>query len=76
MINWVAHEGLLRYGFDDEATEIRKALIELARREGFWEHYDGVTGEGGGTEHLSWTAALVLDLLDAEHKEKEAQIRK
>ena len=63
MINWVAYAGLLRYGFDDEAAEIRNGLIELARREGFWEHYDAVTGDGGGTEQLSWTAALVLDLL-------------
>jgi len=34
---------------------------------GFWEHYDAVTGEGGGTERLSWTAGLVLDLLEAQH---------
>jgi hypothetical protein len=66
MINWVLHAGLLRYGFVDEATEIRTALLELARREGFWEHYNALTGRGEGTEQLSWTAALVLDLLDAE----------
>jgi hypothetical protein len=64
MINWVVHGGLLRYGYVDEATDIRTALLELARREGFWEHYNALTGAGGGTEHLSWTAALVLDLLD------------
>jgi glycogen debranching enzyme len=68
MINWVLHQGLLRNGFVDEATEIRAALLELARREGFWEHYDALTGDGGGTEDLSWTAALVLDLLDAEQR--------
>ncbi len=66
MINWVVHAGLLRYGFDDRAAEIRTALLQLARREGFWEHYNAVTGDGGGTERLSWTAGLVLDLLDAE----------
>jgi glycogen debranching enzyme len=66
MINWVVQAGLLRYGYVDEAIEIRTALLELARREGFWEHYNAHTGDGGGTEHLSWTAALVLDLLDAE----------
>jgi hypothetical protein len=70
MLNWVAHAGLRRYGFEEEATEIRHGLLELARREGFWEHYDAVTGHGGGTEDLSWTAALVLDLLDAEHDEE------
>ena len=68
MINWVVHEGLLRYGLAGDAADIRKAVIALARREGLWEHYNAVTGEGGGTENLSWTAALVLDLLDAEHK--------
>jgi hypothetical protein len=67
MLNWVAHAGLRRYGFVEEAGEIRNALLALARREGFWEHYDALTGDGGGTEDLSWTAALVLDLLDAEH---------
>jgi hypothetical protein len=69
MLNWVAHAGLRRYGFRAKAQEIRHALLGLASREGFWEHYDAVTGKGGGTEDLSWTAALVLDLLDAEHDE-------
>ena len=67
MINWVVHAGLLRYGFVDRAAEIKAGLLQLARREGFWEHYDAVTGDGGGTERLSWTAGLVLDLLDAQH---------
>jgi glycogen debranching enzyme len=67
MINWVVHAGLLRYGFVDRAAEIKTGLLQLARREGFWEHYDAVTGDGGGTERLSWTAGLVLDLLDAQH---------
>jgi mannosylglycerate hydrolase len=70
MLNWVAHSGLRRYGYIDEAGEIRGALLALARREGFWEHYNALTGHGGGTEDLSWTAALVLDLLDAEHDDK------
>ena len=66
MINWVLHAGLLRNGFVDEAAGIRTAVLGLARREGFWEHYHALTGDGGGTEDLSWTAALVLDLLDIE----------
>ena len=66
MLNWVAHAGLRRYGYGDEAGEIRGAMLSLARREGFWEHYDALTGRGGGTEDLSWTAAIVLDLLDDE----------
>jgi hypothetical protein len=70
MLNWVAHAGLRRYGFVEQAGEIRGALLALARREGFWEHYNALTGHGGGTEDLSWTAALVLDLLDAEHDDE------
>jgi neutral trehalase len=70
MLNWVAHAGLRRYGYLEEASEIRGALLALARRDGFWEHYNALTGHGGGTEDLSWTAALVLDLLDAEHDDQ------
>jgi hypothetical protein len=70
MLNWVAHAGLRRYGCLEEARGIRRTLLELARREGFWEHYNALTGHGGGTEDLSWTAALVLDLLDTEHDEE------
>ena len=70
MLNWVVHAGLRRYGFMDQAREIRDALLELVRREGFWEHYNGTTGSGQGTEQLSWTAALVLDLLQQAHDEE------
>jgi hypothetical protein len=70
MINWIVYDGLRRYGFTDEAAEIRNALLELVRREGFWEHYNAATGRGQGTEQVSWTAALVLDLLEGEHGEK------
>jgi Trehalase len=72
MINWVLHAGLRRYGFVDEAQEIRTALLELVRREGFWEHYNATTGRGQGTEQVSWTAALVLDLLDDKPGEEGA----
>jgi hypothetical protein len=74
MINWVLQAGLRRYGYEDEAADLQSALIGLARREGFWEHYNAVTGRGEGTDHLSWTAALVLDLLlrDAGASEETA----
>jgi mannosylglycerate hydrolase len=70
MINWVVHAGLRRYGFTGEAREIRAALLELVRREGFWEHYNATTGQGQGTEQVSWTAALVLDLLNGERDDE------
>jgi mannosylglycerate hydrolase len=70
MLNWVVYAGLRRYGFMEEASEIRNALLELVRREGFWEHYNGTTGDGQGTEQLSWTAALVLDLLNGQRDQE------
>ena len=63
MISWVIHLGLRRHGFDEEAEQLRSTQLGLARAGGFWEHYNAETGEGQGTEHLSWTAAIVLDLL-------------
>jgi hypothetical protein len=74
MINWVVQAGLRRYGFTDEADEIRDALLELVRREGFWEHYNAQTGRGQGTEQLSWTAALVLDLLNGERDQEGVHV--
>jgi Trehalase len=63
ILNWVLQRGLARYGYRAGADEVRRALIELGRRHGFWEHYDPLTGRGHGGEEFAWTAALVLDLL-------------
>jgi Trehalase len=63
MTMWVIYNGLRRHGFDAEAERLRAAQLALARDRGFWEHYNATTGEGQGTEHLSWTAAIVIDLL-------------
>jgi hypothetical protein len=63
ILNWVLQRGLARYGYAEQAAQVRRALIELGRRAGFWEHYDPSTGRGHGGEQFAWTAALVLDLL-------------
>jgi glycogen debranching enzyme len=65
MLNWVAYRGLKRYGYTQEAAEVRAGFIELVRREGFWEHYNPLTGRGQGAPQFAWTAGLVLDLLAA-----------
>lgn len=62
--NWLLYHGLLRYGFTTEAGTLREAMIELARRGGFSEHYNPMTGRGHGGGEFAWSAALVLDLLD------------
>ena len=48
---------------DARAAEVRGALVELARRAGFYEHYSPETGRGQGGEQFAWTAALLLDVL-------------
>jgi hypothetical protein len=63
MLNWVAYRGLRRYGYDTEAAALRSGLVELVRREGFWEHYNPLTGRGQGAPQFAWTAGLTLDLL-------------
>jgi hypothetical protein len=62
-VNWVLFHGLLRYGYNDLASTLRRSLIEVPRRSGFYEHYDPQTGGGHGADRFAWTAALVLDLL-------------
>jgi hypothetical protein len=72
ILNWVLQRGLGRYGFPDLAAQVRRALIDLAGRGGFWEHYSPVTGRGHGGEEFAWTAGLVLDVLSTETEaEKE-----
>jgi glycogen debranching enzyme len=75
ILNWVLQRGLERYGYGDGAEQVRRAVVELGRREGFWEHYDPLTGHGHGGEQFAWTAALVLDLLqDGRPARTEAEM--
>jgi mannosylglycerate hydrolase len=66
ILNWVLYVGLIRYGRHDLAEQVRTGVIGLARRGGFWEHYDPRTGKGHGGDQFSWTAGLVLALLDGK----------
>jgi hypothetical protein len=66
MMNWVAYRGLRKYDASGEASDVRAGLLELVRRDGFWEHYNPVTGHGQGAPQFAWTAGLVLDLIAAE----------
>jgi Trehalase len=66
ILNWVLQRGLERYGYRDRAEQVRQAVVELGRNQGFWEHYDPLTGRGHGGEQFAWTAALVLDLLHTD----------
>jgi hypothetical protein len=62
----VLQRGLDRYGYVGQAVQVRRAMLELADRSGFWEHYSPVTGRGHGGADFAWTAGLTLDLLRSE----------
>lgn len=62
--NWMIIEGLRRYGFNDTADYLKERTIELIRNNGIYEYYSAIDGHGLGAHDFSWTAALMLDLLN------------
>lgn len=60
--NWLIIDGLERMGFQDHATALRESTVALVRENGCYEHFNPTTGEPGGAEGFSWTAALAIDL--------------
>ncbi len=74
-MNWLLYYGLKKYGFDKVAQRIKKDSIELITRDGFYEYFDcrKDTGEasriGYGGNNFSWSAALLIDLLNDDNPE-------
>ncbi|MGX6602090.1 MGH1-like glycoside hydrolase domain-containing protein [Micromonosporaceae bacterium Da 78-11] len=62
-VNWLLRRGLLVHGFRDEAEDLRTAMVGLVHRNGHFEYFHPITGDGLGAPTFSWTAALALDLL-------------
>lgn len=65
-MNWLLWRGLRSHGRDELAATLRDTLLDLVRRSGSYEYFHADTGAGIGTPAFSWTAALTLDLLDAD----------
>ncbi|KLL12898.1 MULTISPECIES: amylo-alpha-1,6-glucosidase [Protofrankia] len=64
-MNWLLADGLDRAGRGDLAERLRAGTISMiAGSEGLYEYYSPFDGTGVGSNHFSWTAALLLDLLD------------
>lgn len=68
-INWMLYHGLMRYGFVEEAAQVKKDTLYLIEQAGFYEYFDPRSEtkkaeRGLGGEQFSWTAALYLDLLN------------
>lgn len=62
--NWLLIKGLENYGFDDEAKALKTRTIEMVDRSGFFEYFSPIDGYGAGIAPFSWTAALILDLIE------------
>jgi hypothetical protein len=65
-------DGLSRYGFTLKADSLRRDLLQLPIRFGFFEYFDSFSGQGYGSDNFSWTAALFIDLVHEYYREEQA----
>jgi hypothetical protein len=66
-INWMLYNGLMQYGYTDIAGRIKSDTIKLIETYGFHEYFDarkGMSDVGYGGNNFSWSAALIIDLLN------------
>jgi hypothetical protein len=70
-MNWMMTEGLLNYGYRDEARELTRRSAKMIRNQGFREFYDCRTGKAGGATRFNWPA-VVLDMIAAAWPEAVA----
>ncbi len=69
-MNWIIYYGLMRYQFRSAAQLIKEDTLELVSAHGLWEYFEpskarsAHLADGYGAPNFSWTAALILDLLN------------
>lgn len=66
-VNWILYNGLKKYGFTEISERIKNDSVTLVEKYGFYEYFDArknkaETGYGGN--NFSWTAALIIDMLN------------
>ena len=61
--NWLIIDGLKRYGFVDEAQDLRDRTLKMVSKSGCYEYFSPLDGSPAGASNFSWTAALTIDLL-------------
>ncbi|MGH2437329.1 MAG: MGH1-like glycoside hydrolase domain-containing protein, partial [bacterium] len=62
-INWMLIQGLRALGLQAEAAELRTTTLDLVSMSGCSEYYHAYTGAPLGGGDFSWSAALLIDLL-------------
>ncbi|AFZ69739.1 MGH1-like glycoside hydrolase domain-containing protein [Deinococcus peraridilitoris] len=60
VVNWMIEQGLRRNGFDDLADRVKLDTLELVKRNGYYEYFNPLTGQGLGGRDFTWTAAIDL----------------
>lgn len=65
--NWLIADGLRRYGYHHHANALIESSQELVKDGHFNEYFNPLTGEPLGAPNFSWTAALIIDWLDAKN---------
>ena len=71
-MNWLMYQGVKRYGHHGTARLLKTDFLELVKKLGFYEYFDPIKNEiaklskGYGGNDFSWTAAVVLDLIQNE----------
>ncbi len=64
--NWLIIDGLRRYGYTKEADTLAKKTTELVAKHGPYEYFSAKSGKPAGAKHFSWSAALTIQLLNAD----------
>jgi glycogen debranching enzyme len=65
VVNYMIADGLARAGENAVAARITHSSLKLIEESGFAEYYDPLSGEPLGGSRFSWTAAMVLEFVDA-----------
>ncbi|HXE98872.1 MAG TPA: hypothetical protein VN458_00840 [Solirubrobacterales bacterium] len=58
---WMLWIGLLRLGYGEEADEMASRLGDTVLRQGLWEYFNPLTGEGLGATDFAWSS-LILEM--------------
>lgn len=62
-MNWLITAGLERNRQLDEAARLRKKTVDMIAKSGFYEYYSPLDITKAGADTFSWTAALLIDML-------------
>ena len=65
IVNTMIADGLANAGQEACAARIRADSLALIQRSGFAEYYDPMTAEPCGGGNFTWTAAMVVEILQA-----------